>query len=736
MFRRVSELVIAHPWRVIATWVILGALVVAFAPKLSTYTSNNNSSFLPSSYESVKALQAAEQHFPPLAQASGLIVVSRGDGHVLNSADESKIAGLAKTLTAQHIPAVASVTTSPSYLSENKKVQLVQVVFKGQAGDPGPNAAVPLVRAQTDAYLSGSGLRGQLTGNAAISVDSTTAYEKAETIIAIATVVLILALLGLVFRSPVIAVLPIVIIGAVHEVAQSITATLADWLGFQVGPELAPLLLVVMFGVGTDYIVFLLFRHREHVARGEPASQALGISVSRVGVVIASAAATVIAAFAALLVASLESLRTLAPGLIVGVALMLAAAVTLAPAIMSLFGMRLFWPSPPKPPSHDHRTRSERVGAMVARRPVLVLSVCGVVLISLALGTLGYKTTYNQLAELPSSTLSQQAYDTMETAFPPGFLGPTQIFVTSSEKVNHKQVEQLAGKMSKTKGVASVLPIQYSEDGKAAVFQVILTDDPYSIAAIDNVKGPVRETANNSVPGDTVLVGGTTSQLVDVQTALRKDIKHVFPLALVIVAVILALLLQAVLAPVYLLIGVVLTYAATIGAIVFVFLDGAGFTGLDFTIPIIVYLFVMAIGTDYNILISSRLREEFKAGLPPREAVRTAVVQGAPAVSAAGLILAGTFASLLLTGIQLLEEIGLAVALGVLLAANVLATRIVPTLAAIRGWHFWWPHEMHSRTASHKDELLGEDSAGKNAAEKNAAGEGAAIPPEEESAAP
>ena len=179
----------------------------------------------------------------PWPRRSGLIVVSRGDGHVLSSADESKIAGLAKTLTAQHIPAVASVTTSPSYLSENKKVQLVQVVFKGQAGDPGPNAAVPLVRAQTDAYLAGSGLRGQLTGNAAISVDSTTAYEKAETIIAIATVVLILALLGLVFRSPVIAVLPIVIIGAVHEVAQSITATLADWLGFQVGPELAPLLL-------------------------------------------------------------------------------------------------------------------------------------------------------------------------------------------------------------------------------------------------------------------------------------------------------------------------------------------------------------------------------------------------------------------------------------------------------------------------------------------------------------
>ncbi len=152
------------------------------------------------------------------------------------------------------------------------------------------------------------------------------------------------------FRSPLIALLPIVVIGAVHEVAQSITALLADLLNFQVGPELAPLLLVVMFGVGTDYMVFLLFRHREHVAKGEAPLRALDTAVSRVGVVIASAAATVIAAFAALLVASLESLRTLAPGLIVGVALMLLAALTLAPAIMSLLGLRLFWPSPPKPP--------------------------------------------------------------------------------------------------------------------------------------------------------------------------------------------------------------------------------------------------------------------------------------------------------------------------------------------------------------------------------------------------
>ena len=190
------------------------------------------------------------------------------------------------------------------------------------------------------------------------------------------------------------------------------------------------------------------------------------------------------------------------------------------------------------------------------------------------------------------------------------------------------------------------------------------------------------------------------------RTALRHDIKHVFPLALGIVAVILALLLRALVAPIYLLIGVVLTYVATLGVITLVFINGFGFVGLDFTIPIVVYLFVMAIGTDYNILIASRLREGFEEGLAPRETSRVAIMHGSPAVASASLILAGTFASLLLTGIQLLEEIGLAVALGVLLAANVLATRIVTTLAALRIFHFWWPHRVHKQTAASKAELL------------------------------
>jgi RND superfamily putative drug exporter len=323
-----------------------------------------------------------------------------------------------------------------------------------------------------------------------------------------------------------------------------------------------------MFGVGTDYLVFLLFRYREHLSEGEEPKKALLYSLSKVGEVITSAAATVMAAFAALLVASLESLRTLAPGLIVGIALMLLAALTLVPAILSLLGLNLFWPTRPAARVSNRRTRSERIGNMASRHPGIVLATWSILLIGLAFGTIGFKTTYNQLAELPASTPSQVAYNTMATAFPAGYLGPTQVFVTSdtATPLNESDVSALAAKLATTTGVSKVLPPEYTATKQQVLINVLLTDDPYSITAIDNVAGPVPSTANSSaVPGAETLVGGTSSELVDVRAALRHDVEHVFPLALGIVAIILALLLRALLAPIYLLVGVVLTYAPPSG---------------------------------------------------------------------------------------------------------------------------------------------------------------------------
>jgi len=709
MFSKLAQVVTAHPWTVIGAWLVGIVLVVALSPALTVFTSNNNASFLPSSYQSVRAEAVASRSFPAQAGASGSIAVSRADHRPLSAADQTTVGRLAAELAGSHLEAVSSVATSPIYLAPDKKVQIVQVTFSGQVGAPTVNAAVSELRHRTSRILAGTGLVAGLTGNAAISVDSTAEFSHAETIIDIATVLLILVLLSFVFRSAILALAPIVIIGIAHEAAQALTADLADWFHYQVGPVMAPLLIVVMFGVGTDYFVFLLFRYREQVARGDSAPGALRFAVTRAGMVITSAAGTVMAAFAALLVSSLSELRTLAPGLIAGVALMLVTSLTLVPAVLALLGRRAFWPSTPRLPIEGRRGRTQLIARDVSRRPGVVLAVSVIALGGLALGLLGYTTTYNQLAELPASTPSQQAYNTIAAHFPAGVLGPTQIFVVGEHPLDPTAVDAFAHRLTAIDGVGLVAPAQYSSNHHDALMQVILTYDPYSPAAIDTVIGPLDAAARHAVPGTDTLVGGTTSQVVDIRAALAHDLRLVIPLALVIVALILGLLLWAVVAPLYILVGVILTYVATLGTISLIFLKGAGYTGLDFVMPIVVYIFVMAVGTDYNILMAARLREEFAAGRPPREAARNTILHGSPAVFAAALVLAGTFASLILTGIQLLEEIGLAVAIGVLLAANLLATRIVPTIAALRGWRFWWPNHPLAPTPDSPASEPGED---------------------------
>ncbi|MGC8512875.1 MAG: MMPL family transporter [Acidimicrobiales bacterium] len=695
VFSKLAQVVTNHPWQVIGAWLVGIVVVIALSPTLAAYTSNNDSVGLPGSYQSVRAQSVASRSFPAEAGASGSIAVSRADRQALTAADQATVNRLATQLAAEHIPGVSSVSTSAVYLSGDMQVQIVQVVFTGQVGAPVTNAAVSELRQQTDRILAGTGMVAGLTGNAAISVDSTVEFSRAQTIIEVATVVIIVVLLGLVFRSLILAVTPIVIIGIAHQAAQALSADVADLFHYQVGSVMDPLLIVVMFGVGTDYFVFLLSRYREQVARGDSAPDALRFAITRAGEVITSAAGTVMAAFAALLAASLSELRTLAPGLIVGVTLMLITSLTLVPAVLTLLGGWAFWPSTPRLPAEGGHTRTQIIARDVSRWPALVLAGSVLVLCGLDFGLLGYTTTYNQLAELPASTPSQQAYDTIAAHFPAGVLGPTQIFVVSAHPLNPAALDAFTHTLSGLDGVGLVAPAQYSVGGHDALIQVILKDNPYSPGAIATVTGPLDASAGQSVPGASTLVGGTTSQVVDIRGALAHDLRIVIPLALVIVAIILGLLLRALVAPLYILAGVILTYVATLGSLSLVFLHGAGYEGLDFVLPVVVYIFVMAVGTDYNILIAARMREEFAAGRPPRQAARNTVLHGSPAVFAAALILAGTFASLIATGIQLLEEIGLAVTIGVLLAANLLATRIIPTIAALRGYHFWWPSHMH-----------------------------------------
>jgi RND superfamily putative drug exporter len=702
MFKKLSTLVIKYPWYFILGWVVFAAAVMLTAPKLIDYTSSSSGAGLSSSYQSVQASNTASKYFPTATDGSGSLAISNTDGQVLSTANQQTAAGLVTDLNSKKIDGVLSITSSPAYLSTNQKVQLVQIIFNGPAGDATVSNAVTAVRNETNSYLSGSGLQGQLTGSASISLDTTNAYSSAQTIITIATVGAIILLLLIVFRSPIIAILPVIVIGILHVVATGLTAFLAKGMNFVVGTDLDPLLVVLMFGVGTDYIVFLLFRYRDDIIDAAPKDKVglhkvLEKSLSKMSLVIVSAAATVITAFAALLIAKLESLQTLAPGLIIGVFIMAVAGITLIPAIFKLLGKALFWPTHIHAPKPGKWSQSAFMSKIVGRRPLVTVIVVVVLMAGLSLGMFNFSATYNTLAELPGDTLSLQAYNTLATSFPEGVLGPTQVFVSSNSgsALNAADVNNLAAKLKAINGVASVGAPTYSTGNQAALISVVLSSNPYSTTAMSLVQNTIEPAANSSISGATVSVGGTTSNLVDVKSALKTSLNQVIPLALIIVGIILAFLLRAVVAPLYILLGVALLYTAVLGSLCLVFLNLLNYPGLDFSIPLICYLFVMAVGSDYNILIADLIKSEHNEGVGKLEAAKNGILRGMPSVSAAGAILTATFASLLFTNIQVLEEIGMAVMVAVIIAAFFLTTKAMPGVAILQGKYYWWPaHKM------------------------------------------
>jgi len=279
-------------------------------------------------------------------------------------------------------------------------------------------------------------------------------------------------------------------------------------------------------------------------------------------------------------------------------------------------------------------------------------------------------------------------------ALPAGVSDPTEVYVTSSDggALDRHGVDVLVKALGRTQGVGQVTPVVYDKVGDAARIGLYLTADPQSQKARDLVSGPVRATVAQHTPaGAEAHVGGTAAIFADISTAVTGDLELVFPLAAALVALILLVLLRSVLAPVVLMLSVGLGFAATLGASALVFQHVRGEAGVNFTLPLVLFLFVVALGTDYNILMGDRIREEMERPGPARSAVARAVRHTAPAIATAGLVLAGSFGSLAVNPAPATQQIGFATALGILLSAFVLSVALIPALAALLGRSLWWP---------------------------------------------
>jgi RND superfamily putative drug exporter len=671
MFAALGKLVVRARWWVMAAWIVAAVVIALTAPALQS--TQDQSEFLPKHYESVKA--------------------HRKDDSSLTEADQAKVSSIAEELNTKSYDNLGTAVAAP--VSENGLVQAIFVQVK-----PGKNAFDPAaiddardLRADLGPLVKGTDLRSGVTGPAGQSLDSQESSQRALEVVSVVTLLLIVVLLALIFRSVIACALPILTVALVGTTANGLIAVANEAFDLKADSSISVILFIVLFGIGTDYILFFLFRYREALRLGFDGRAAVSHAVERAGEAIASAGGAVIIAFMAMVLSSLSIFRSIGPALAIAVALAVLAALTLVPAVVAVLGPRaISWPSKKWMVEQPEGTRFSAIGRSVAAHPVRYAIVSAGSLAVLSLFALGFNPTFNFSDSSTTQTESGQALITFEKGQPSGAADPTSVLLrsTDSQPLDDAALKTYATELGTATGVASASLAAHTDD--VAVFTVVLSDDPSSDAALANVAGPVRDTAHSAAPdGTEAFVGGTTSIFVDLDDATARDYSIVFPVAAVLIMIILALLLRSLVAPFYLILSVGLGFTASLGATVLVFQGLLGEQGLIFILPIYIYLFVVALGTDYNILMVARLREEARGGLEPRPAAAKAIEHAGPTVAAAGLILAGTFASLMLAEGNLFKSLGFAFSVGIAMAAFVMALFLTPALTALIGHAAWWP---------------------------------------------
>jgi putative drug exporter of the RND superfamily len=674
-------------WLAVGAWLLLAVAGFFGHAHLGDVTAAGQSSYLPSNAESTRVVDALQRGYKDGNDVPVLIVFDREGG--LTPADLSSIGRLGRRLGRLGLAGATPVFAPYSGGTDGPLGRVAKV-----AGGVGPisrdgEAALVALAIDTDdrgAVVTGvgkirryldthrpPGLHSYVTGPGGIAADLEHVAEDAGKTLLVATLGLVLLLLLLVYRAPILAPLPLLAVGSAYLVASGIVYLLIEAGLIAVNVEGTLLLLVLIFGAGTDYSLLLVHRYREELGKGKAPVVALPLAVAESVPAIAASAGTVIAAMLVLLVAELESTHWLGPVLAIGVATIFAASLTLLPALLGLLGERAFWLAP----SVASRGRWKRVADLVRRRPRMIVATVLGAMALLSLGNLVDHGTIGFGQGEIGPTESSQGTEVLDEHFPPGLSSPLTAVVDAGE------VGSALSGLSRLHAVKLTLPVPPSPGSAEAVLAIVLRGDPYSGAAAEAVKG-IREKLEEVAPS--ALVGGIPAENYDVEQANARDTRLIVPLVLLVVGLILVLVLRALVAPAFLIATVVASFAATLGLMTFVFAA----TGIAFDLILMAFIFLVALGVDYNIFLMTRAREE-AAARGTSEGILIALKSTGGVVTGAGVILAGTFATLTLLPLEQLVQIGATVAIGVLLDTFVVRALLIPAIAYLLGERTWWP---------------------------------------------
>jgi RND superfamily putative drug exporter len=751
IFGAIGRFSVRFRYPVVVLWVAITVLSVHFFPGMASVSKDTNGGFLPDSTPSMQAAKLASP-FQNSDQASATLVVSTSSG-ALTTAQQAAVSQVEESI--RHVPTVTLVRDLGVSRDGQARQALIQSTVPPYGAGKDDIDLVSRIRALLPA--SSSGLSYHLTGQLPTVVDTQRSASSSRNSTQMLSLLFIVALLLFAFRAllaPLLTLAPAVVVLAL---ASPVIAA-STHFGVQVSSITQFLLVVLVLGAGTDYGLFLVFRVREELRRGLEPKAAVIRAVSTVGESITFSALTVIAALSSLVLAKFGFYQSMGPALAIGIALMLVAGLTLLPALLSIFGRAVFWPSRTRLVEQPRTSLYGRIAAAVVRRPLAVAAVGVLGFAVLAAGSLSSSTAgFADQSRGPAGSDSAAGADLLAHHYPAA-TNPSEVLLHFSQPVwndlgavataeqalrasgrvgssvvgpldpggvalSTAQVTALHAQLGDPRALSPVPPAGspvpaadynayrsisrfVSPDGRtvqlAAAPLITDTSSPAAMAAIPQLRDTVTTIAHQVGATDSG-VFSLTAFAYDVSHISQSDLSTIIPIVAILIALLLALVMRSLVAPLYLVASVLLSYLAALGVVAIVFVHFGGSSGVNFVLPFLMFVFLMALGSDYNILVMTRIREEAHHH-PLPEAVRRAVAATGTTVTTAGMILGGTFAVLAVAagnaaGADQVRQIGYGIAAGVLMDTFLIRTVLVPAMVTVLGRWNWWPSPLFRRPA-------------------------------------
>ncbi|MCM3570695.1 MMPL family transporter [Neobacillus mesonae] len=671
-------------WLTLCAWLVVTIVLAVFAPSAKDYEVSRIDS-LPDDAKSVIAQKKMDHYFPNNEGTPAILVFQSKDGEVeLNKIGEvlekvKAVKGIDQIIPIASLPPQAAA----GFLSDDKSTALIPLTFDASLETKELKNSLDKIK-KTAADVTDYKLH--VTGPAGIATDSLDLFSRADVVLILSTVGLILILLIVIYRSPLLALIPLLSAVFVYEAVNQILGIMGK-AGLALSNQTLSIMSILLFAAMIDYSLFVFSRYREELTNHENKFHAMKEAMRETGMPVFFSGGTVLAAMLVLFFAQFGDYRNFAPTFATAMLVIMAASITLIPALFTLFGRKSFWP---KVPHVGQEYASKHVfwgniGRFVAKKPGLSVVIIGIFLLLSASNLFNLQYEYDTMKSFPKDMPSRQGYEILAQRFESGDLAPTTVVFESKSAVSASQQEQLRKILAKQPHVSNVRLGGKTEDNMVLHYTLTFNDNPYSIKTIDALGKIINhegQIISDSQINGSLYFSGETASLVDDRIVNNRDVKVIVTLETILIFILLIVLTKSIKMPIYMMGTILISFFAALGLGTFLSNLFFGIDTISDRVPLYAFVFLVALGIDYNIMLISRFQEE-RANHPVREAVEIAVKNTGGVISSAGLILAATFAVLMTQPIQLLFVFGFIVAVGILLDTFLIRGILLPGLIVL-----------------------------------------------------